>query len=161
MSIWNRMVMASPAELLWRINSEYLKRLQRATTYLNLLEQLVLMQSGNTQRQTLAALRQALEQVETLQEEHRDWRYAYYYESLDTRRMVQSHGAINRALARFSRMRTRHDQQLQSLRAHLVHTQRPDPALTRVPTGDLWTMAEYAIGNLTRFDDYMRSLVQV
>ena len=153
--------MASPTELLWRINSEYLKRLQQAETYLNLLEQLVLMQGGSDQVQTLAALHHALEQVEALKEEHRRWRYQYYYESLDTRRMVQSHGAINRALAHFSRMRARHGLQLSALRALMEHLQRPDPLVTSVPVGDLWVMTEYALSDLTGFDDYMRSMAQV
>ena len=153
--------MASPTETLWRVNSEYLKRLQQVENYLNLLEQLVLMQSRSDQAQTLVALRQALKQVETIKEEHRDWRYQYYYESLDTRRMVQSQVAINRALVNFSQMRTRHGLQLRSLSVLLDRLQRPDPIVTSVPVGDLWVMTEYALDNLTGFDDYLRSLAPV
>ena len=32
------------------------------------------------------------------------------------------------------------------------------PTLTRVPTGDLWDMAEFALYDLNHFDDYLRSL---
>lgn len=148
--------MTSAADLLWRVNNEYQKRLQQTRTYLGLLEQLMLMQHADGG--TLAVLRSALNQVDVLLQEHRAWRHHYYYESLDTRRMVQSHGAINQALAHFSRMRTRHERELQHLHGLLVHLQRPDPVLTRVPNGDLWTMAEFAVQDLSSFSDYMRSL---
>jgi hypothetical protein len=148
--------MTAPADLLWRINNEYQKRLKQAKTFLGLLEQLVRMQGDDGQ--TLTTLRHALEQIDHLADEHRDWRYQYYYESLDTRRMVQSNRAIEQALAHFSRMHTRHERQLQALRSLLVQLQRPDPTLTRVPGGDLWVMTEFAIADLSGFDDYMRAL---
>ena len=135
--------------------------LQQAETYLRLLEQLVLMQNSSDQAPTLKTLRHALEQIEAVQEEHRRWRYQYYYESLDTRRMVQSRLAINNALAHFNRMRTNHGLQLSRLRSLLHHLQRPDPALTSVAVGDLWVMTEFALSNLTGFDDYMQSLAPV
>ncbi|MBZ0303539.1 MAG: hypothetical protein K8J31_27620 [Anaerolineae bacterium] len=144
------------ADLLWRINNEYQKRLKQTQTYLGLLEQLTLVQGGDGS--TLAALRMALEQIEVLYQEHREWRYRYYYESADTHRMVQSHGAVQEALAHFSRMRSRHEYQLARLQSTLLHIPRPDPLLTRVPIGDLWVMSEFAITDLSRFDDYMRSL---
>lgn len=150
------LAMNTAADLLWRVNNEYQKRLKQTRTYLGLLEQLMLMQHQDSA--TLSLLRSALEQVDALLEEHRTWRHDYYYESLDTRRMVTSHGAINRALANFSQMRSRHEYELQRLRALLVRLQRPDPVLTRVPTGDLWVMAEFAVQDLSSFSDYMRSL---
>lgn len=153
--------MPNPADLLWRVNSEYQKRLTQVVTYLHLLEQMVLMQDGDDQLRTLAALQYALEQVESLAQEHRAWRYKYYYESADSKRMVQTPGAVHQALARFSRMRTQHEQQLNNLHALLDRVQRPDPRITRVPTGDLWVMAEFAINDLRGFDRYMQDLTGV
>jgi hypothetical protein len=153
--------MSNPADLLWRVNSEYQKRLTQVVTYLNLLEQIVLMQDGDNQMRTLAALQYALEQVEVLAQEHRTWRYKYYYESADSKRMVQAPGAIHHALARFSRMRMRHEQELNNLHSLLDHVQRPDPRVTRVPTGDLWVMTEFAINDLRGFDRYMQNLTGV
>ena len=148
--------MTTASDLLWRVNNEYQKRLKQTRTYLGLLEQLMLMQHENGT--TLAVLRGALDKVDALLEEHRTWRHDYYYESPDTKRMVQSHGAINQALANFSRMRSRHEHELQQLNMLLIRLQRPDPALTRVPNGDLWSMAEFAVRDLSSFSDYMRSL---
>lgn len=150
------LAMTTASDLLWRVNNEYQKRLKQTRTYLGLLEQLMLMQHEDGT--TLAVLSGALAKVDALLEEHRTWRHHYYYESPDTKRMVQSHGAINQALANFSRMRARHEHELQQLNMLLLRLQRPDPALTRVPTGDLWSMAEYAVRDLSSFSDYMRSL---
>ncbi len=153
--------MSNPTDLLWRVNNEYQKRLTQVVTYLNLLEQLVLIQDEDDQLRTLAALQYALEQVQTLAQEHRAWRYKYYYESSDTKRMVQTSSAVHQALARFSRMRMQHEPQLNNLRALLDHVQRPDPRVTRVPTGDLWVMTEFAINDLRGFDRYMQDLTGV
>lgn len=150
------LAMTTASDLLWRVNNEYQKRLKQTRTYLGLLEQLMLMQHEDST--TLAVLSGALAKVDALLEEHRTWRHHYYYESADTKRMVQSHGAIHQALANFSRMRTRHEHELQQMNALLVRLQRPDPALTRVPNGDLWSMAEFAVRDLSSFSDYMRSL---
>lgn len=150
------LAMTTASDLLWRVNNEYQKRLKQTRTYLGLLEQLMLIQHQDGT--SLAMLRGALDQVDVLLEEHRTWRHDYYYESADTKRMVQSHGAINQALAHFSRMRTRHERELQQLNTLLIRLQRPDPKLTRVPNGDLWVMAEFAVQDLSRFSDYMRSL---
>lgn len=151
--------MNAPADVLWRANNEYRKRLTQVITCLNLLEQLVLMQDGVNQRHTLAVLRHALDEVEALIEEHRAWRYRYYYESNDTKRMVQGTDAVYQALARFSRMRLQHDRRLNDLRAMLEHVQRPHPDITRVATGgDLWAMTEFALSDLGRFDDFLREM---
>lgn len=152
--------MTAPAEMLWRVNNEYRKRLTQVTNCLNLLEQLVLMQQdGSSQVRTLAALRYAREEVEAMAQEHRDWRYRYYYDSTDSKRMVQGNHAVHQALARFSRMRVQHDRRLGSLRGLLDHVQRPNPDITRVATGgDLWTLTEYAIHDLSAFDAYLREM---
>jgi hypothetical protein len=153
--------MSSSPDLLWRVNHEYQKRLTQVVTYLNLLEQIILLQNGDDQLRTLAALQYALEQVEIVAQEHRTWRYKYYYESADTKRIVQSPSAVHRALSRFSRMRMQHEQLLNNLRALLDHVQRPDPHITRVPTGDLWVMTEFAINDLQGFERYMQDLTGV
>jgi hypothetical protein len=150
--------MTTASDLLWRVNNEYQKRLKQTRTYLGLLEQLMLMQHEDGT--TLAVLSGALAKVDVLLEEHRTWRHDYYYESPDTKRMVQTHGAINQALANFTRMRSRHERELQQLNMLLIRLQRPDPALTRVPNGDLWSMAEFAVRDLSSFSDYMRSIAE-
>ncbi len=153
--------MSNPADVLWRVNNEYRKRLSQVVMYLNLLEQLVLMQNGDEQLRTLAALRYVLEELQALDEEHRVWRHQFFYESVETRRMVQSEDAIQRALTRFSRMRSQHERRLADLEALMVHVQRPDPQITRVPNGDLWNMTEYALHNLSGFSDYMHEISSV
>ena len=150
--------MASPADMLWRINNEYQKRLKQAANCLGLLEQLVSMHDSAGQRQTIHALQHMLQQIRALKLEHREWRYQYYYESLDTRRIVQSQSAIERALAHFERMRLRHEPQLQQLRFLLSHVPRPDPTITCVASGDLWVMVEYAISDLLLFNDSLETL---
>ena len=151
--------MKTPADVLWRINNEYRKRLEQARTYLNILEQLVLTQHPD--EYILAALQQALAQVEQMIGEHRHWRYNYYYDSADSQRMVQNHGAINQALTQFARMRTRHEHELQLIHLRLYHLQRPDPAITSVPVGDLWQLSQFALQDLSGFDQYLQSISQV
>lgn len=148
--------MNAPADALWRANNEYRRRLAQATTCLNLLEQLVL-QDSLCPAHTLATLRHALEEIEAMTAEHRDWRRRYYYQSADTRRMVQDTDAVYQALARFSRMRARHDRRLASLRALLDQLPPPRPQVTQVAAGsDLWAMTQSALSDLGRFDDFLR-----
>ncbi|MBL8119228.1 MAG: hypothetical protein JNJ78_16955 [Anaerolineae bacterium] len=144
--------------VLWRVNNEYRKRLSQAQTYLDLLEQLIIANCGEEPMHTLESLRYAREQVAQIVEEHRHWRHTFYYESQASRRMVQNDRAVNRALARFSRMRTQHEQRLFDLYNILYQTPRPDPLATRVPNGDLWNMAQYAINDLVVFGDYVNRL---
>lgn len=147
--------MNPPTDVLWQANNEYRRRLVQATTYLNLLEQLV--QAQDDQAHTLIALRHARSEVEAMLAEHRAWRHHYYYESADTRRMVQDTEAVYQALARFSRMRAQHDQRLASLRALFSQLPRPHPHVTQVATGsDLWDMAQIALNDLNHFDDFLR-----
>lgn len=148
--------MDSLADQLWRINCEYQKRLQQARTYLTLLEQLTLSRGGDAQ--SLNMLHRVRVDVEIMADEHRAWRYQYYYESLETRRMVHSERDVSRALMQFADMRARHDLALHRLERALYQVQRPHPSVTRVPTGDLWSMTELAMQNLSGFDDYVRSL---
>jgi hypothetical protein len=153
--------MSSLADVLWRLNNEYRKRLAQAQTYLDLLEQLVLMQNGDRQAHTLVALRYARECVEAMTEAHRQWRQRYYYDSDETKRMVQADRQINQALARFAQMRTQQDHYLRELYATLNNIPRPDPKITRVPNGDLWLLTQSAINNLVGFEDYLTDMSHV
>jgi len=148
--------MLAQADLLWRINNEYRKRLTQAQTFLDLLEQIMLSHSGD--EGTAAAVRYGREALVELMEEHRTWRYRYYYESPESKRMVQDERAVNQALARFSRMHTQHESRLYNLYNILSESPRPDPVLTRVPTGDLWEMTGYALNDLITFGEYMGGL---
>lgn len=145
-------------DVLWRINNEYRKRLTQAQTYLDLLEQMILANGGYGPLHTLEALHYARQQVSELMDEHRRWRHAYYYDSLETRRMVQNDRAVNQALSRFNRMRTRHEQRAYDAYTALFQSPRPEPHLTRVLNGDLWTMTQYAMNDLIVFGDYVSNL---
>ncbi len=146
------------ADVLWRLNNEYRKRLAQAQTYLELLGNLIAVNCGEKAAETLDKLSHAQTQVRALVDEHRDWRYSFYYESPETKRMVHDDRAIHQALARFSRMRSRHEQRLFDLYNLLFQVPRPDPRVTRVPTGDLWSMTEFALNDLIVFNDYVSKL---
>jgi hypothetical protein len=150
--------MIAPTDVLWRVNNEYRKRLAQAQTFLDLLEQLILVNSGERQNYMLELLQYAREELAGIVEEHRIWRHQFYYDSLESRRMVQNDRAVNQALSRFNRMRSQHEARLNDLYSLFHETPRPDPDLTRVPNGDLWTMAQYAIGDLLGFNDYLTEL---
>jgi len=150
--------MVTPTDVLWRVNNEYRKRLTQAQTFLDLLEQLILVNSGEHQNYMLELLQYARAEVAGIVEEHRLWRHQFYYDSPENRRMVQNDRAVNQALSRFNRMRSQHETRLNDLYSLLHETPRPDPDLTRVPNGDLWTMAQYAIGDLIGFNDYLTEL---
>jgi hypothetical protein len=153
--------MDAHADLLWRINNEYRRRLSQAHTLVDLLEQMIRNSDSEQQGHVLAALDYVREQVDALIEELRVWRYRYYYESLESKRMVQSERAINQALARFNRLRVQQEPRLNDLYALLYETPRPDPEMTRVPKGDLWTMTLYAIYDLLSFGDYFQAFEEV
>lgn len=146
--------MRAAAHVLWRINNEYRKRLSQAQTLLNLLEQVLLMQRDSRQEHTLAALAYLREQVDIITEEHRRWRHHYYYESLDTKRMVQDTAAVDQALLRFNRMRAHQERRLQDMYVLMDGLPRPESNLTSIPNGDLWTMTQYAIEDLVTFDNF-------
>ncbi len=152
--------MNAPTDVLWRVNNEYRKRLSQAQTFLDLLEQMILA-TDDRQPRTLETLRYAREQVNSLIEEHRRWRNRFYYDSKETKRMVQADRDVNQALARFSRMRTQHESRLFDIYSLLHEIPAPDPLLTRVPNGDLWSMTQYAIHDLVGFGDYLNNLEHV
>ncbi len=149
----------APTDVLWRLNNEYRKRLSQAQTYLDLLEQLLMVQDDDRSFETIEALQQARHELVILNEEHRNWRHHFYYDSLETRRMVQDERAVNKALARFSRMRSQHEHRLYEVYTALGHLPRPDAHMTRVPNGDLWIMAQYALNDLIIFGDYVNKLI--
>lgn len=148
----------TPTDVLWRLNNEYRKRLSCAQTYLDLLEQLLMIQAADDIFQTLETLQQVRQELVNLTEEHRDWRHHFYYDSLETRRMVQDDRAVNKALARFNRMRSQHEQRVYDLYMTLDQSPRPNAQITRVPNGDLWVMAQYALNDLIVFGDYATNL---
>jgi hypothetical protein len=152
--------MDAQADLLWRINNEYHKRLSQALTLVDLLEQMLRSCDNEHQPNVLAFLDHARAVVDSLVEELRVWRYHYYYESPETKRMVQTERAINQALARFNRLRAQQGPYLADLYTTLYDLPRPDPSLTHVPKGDLWIMTLYAIYDLLSFDDYSQTLEQ-
>ena len=148
--------METQADLLWRINNEYRKRLSQARTLVDLLEQM--LRNSDQPGDMLTTLNYIRQEVDVLIEEQRDWRYRYYYESPESKRMVQDERAIIQALARFNRLRVRQEAHLTELYNILYDIPRPDPAVTRVPKGDLWVMTQYAIYDLLGFSDYFQTL---
>jgi hypothetical protein len=152
--------MYAPTDMLWRVNNEYRKRLAQAQTFLDLLEQMILVNSGEHQNYLLELLHYAREEVDGIVEDHRIWRHRFYYDSIDNKRMVQTDRAVNQALSRFNRMRSQHENRLNDLYSLFYETPRPDPNLTRVPNGDLWTLTQFAIGDLLGFTDYLTELGQ-
>lgn len=148
-------------DVLWWVNSEYCKRLNRAEKYVTLLEQLVLARASADQEPIstlLAVLHEARRNLALLLQDHRDWRHTYYYQSARRKRMVQSDEGIERALLQFGALRARHEPWLHALAEELACLPRPDPDLTYVPVGDLWLMTQYAISDLVHFVDQPDSL---
>jgi hypothetical protein len=143
--------MTAPADTLWWLSHEYGQRLARASSYLELLEQLVSerlpMHDG-----LIAALVEARSYLEALREEFRAWRYAYLYETPDSKRMVQSERAVSTALSSFHRMRQRHLEFLGELNTYFVSMPRPDTHITSVSMGDMWVLTMNSVGGLLDFD---------
>lgn len=145
------------SERLWRVNSEYLKRLSQAQKCVLLLGQTIYDQWRHDENQphVVVALTYILEQVEVYQQDHRSWRYTYYYQPGDSKRMVQSAREVGKALAQFDRMFNRHQTQFIELQGILYELPRPESELTHVPNGDLWDMTIYAIDDLIGFTDFL------
>lgn len=143
--------MTSAAERLWHVNNEYRRLISQIGKYLDLLEQLMLTRDDHDSLYVLEAVRQAQQKVAALADDHRHWRYRYYYEAAQSKRMVQSETGVKKALIYFSVMSARHGQVLNELYSIIGKTPRPAPHLTHVPTGDLWVMLEYAVGEITTF----------
>ena len=146
--------MLASAEFLWRVNQEYVNRLAKARNYLDLLEQLVLERSEvETQDQLLPTLQFTRAHLASLSEEQHGWCYTYFYESPDTKRIVQTPNAVHRALTSFGEMCERHRSYFGDLAALLTTLPRPKASVTRVPNGDLWEMVRFALNDLIDFSD--------
>jgi len=148
--------MTAPSQRLWWLNYEYRTRLSRAEKCLSLLENLVLARGAGYDDDiplVLQGLYDLRQQLVRLHKEHRDWRYTYYYQSPLRKRMVADERDIYRALMQFRRMRGRHERALSEVLDGLSSLPRPIPALTYVPSGDLWQHAENALADLSRFMD--------
>ncbi len=143
--------MFASTEFLWRLNREYVNRLARARNYLDLLEQLVIERGGADAQVVLPTLQYTRTHLDSLSEEHRGWCYAYFYESLDSKRMVQSPRAVRRALANFQQMRERQERYFLNLARLLYDLPRPASSITRVPNGDLWEMMQRSLRDLIDF----------
>lgn len=143
------------AELLWRLNREYVNRLGRARSFFDLLEQLVLERGAVDQTPVKSALQASREVFARIAEDHRAWCYNFFYESPETKRMVQSQAAIDRALSHFSDMNHWHQRDFNELAALFRDQSRPDPDVTRVPQGDLWEMMQHAFKDLLDFSNML------
>jgi hypothetical protein len=147
--------MAAPSQRLWWLNYEYRTRLARAEHCLSLLENLVVSRGAAYDEHGIALVLQGLyrlrQQLAHLHDEHRDWRYRYYYQSPQHKRMVADDESVYRALLHFRRMRDRHERALWDALDGLATLPRPISALTHVPSGDLWQTAEHALSDLAHF----------
>jgi hypothetical protein len=145
--------MSASAEFLWRLNQEYVNRLTKARNYLDLLGQLVLERGGQTEQQLLSTLEFTQTQFDQLSDEHRGWRHAYFYESTDSKRVVQKPRAVQTALAQFGEMHDRHRAYLDQVLVLFYRLPRPDTCITSVPNGDLWELMQLALGELVDFSN--------
>jgi hypothetical protein len=152
--------MSEAAQLLWRVNNEYRLRLTKAINSLDLLMQLLQARGEAALEESLNWLLSTRAYLATLAEEHRDWRYRYFYSSPQERRMVQDEPAVYRALSGFSRMQAHHQRVLGQVWDLLRGLPRPDTRVTAVATADLWERAERAVCDLASFDHFMETVRQ-
>lgn len=150
--------MGMSADILWWLNQEYINRLARAHTYLDLLERLLVERSDVDQEELRPVLGAVRTQLDSLKEAHRSWRYSYFYESADTKRMVQTSPAVRRAFAALASMHADHERDLNDLYNALDALPRPENHVTRVPQGDLWDMTQVALQDLLDFGSIQRQL---
>lgn len=148
--------MSVASESLWWLNNTYHAHLAHAEHCLGLLESLLgqRAQSGDDLVDTLLPLLHHLrQQLLWLAQEHRNWRYHYYYQPQSHKRMVATEPEVHRALIHFRRMRVRHERVFAEALSDFVRLPRPGPALTRVALADLWLQVETALDDLARFID--------
>jgi hypothetical protein len=144
--------MIASSERLWWLNNAYRKHLTEAEKCLGLLETLLTTRSPGDENTVLLHTLQTLrQQLMRLTEDHRVWRYTYYYQSPFHKRMVASERDVYRALLHFERMRLRHERALVDLVGVLHTLPQPAPALTNVVSGDLWHHATEAVEALRGF----------
>lgn len=138
--------MQSSAEFLWRLNRNYVNRLLRARNTLGLLEHVLRTRANAEMQETLLpTVQYARTLLNALSDAHRDWCYTYFYESAETKRMVQTQKAVRLALAHFGAMRSEYDDLFAALDARLSELPPPPAELTTLPHGDLWDMAQYSL----------------
>jgi hypothetical protein len=150
-------MMISPHSL-WRLNHEYNQRLSRARNYVALLERLVIARNIDEQPQLMAALGYIRDQLDLIYDEHRDWRYRYFYDSPENKRMVHEEHGVGRAMTQFARMRVEHERNLNGLCTALADYPPPERYITAVPHGDLWQMMLDSLEDLLGFGDFIREL---
>lgn len=143
--------MQSASESLWRINQDYGQRLTRAQHYLDLLASQVEERIA-PDTAVLRVIVYVRDRLAQLRDEHRVWRYTYFYETPDSKRIVQSNDAIRRAYTSFSTMSARHDIDVHQIVTVFYETPRPDSHLTDTANGDLWHLAGEALRDLMNFN---------
>jgi len=153
------MAMDRSAGVLWQLNQAYVHRLARAHVYAGLLEAIAIERDGRPAGGAGPALSAARAALASMLEDHRHWRHQFLYTSPVSKRVVQDEAAANRALAQFTRMRTRHDHALNALWLSLGAAPRLDPGLTAVPGGDLWELFAGALVDLLNFDEEARMIL--
>src|SRR5262249_55217504 len=127
-------------------------RLARARNLLDLAEPLIVERGGmEAQDELLPVLRFTRHRFDMMGAEHRAWRYTDFYESPQTKRIVQRPRQVQHALMTFGQMRERHKGYFADLAGLFDELPRPDAEITRVPNGDLWEMVRDAINDLAEF----------
>jgi hypothetical protein len=152
------MTESSPGKLLWRLNQEYVRRLSSARTYLGLLLELTTTRGSALDEDLPPLLHYTNDCLTRLHDEHRNWRYSYYYESPETKRAVQSERALQRAMAQFALMRARHDRLLRELTVLYDAVPHPPADATSVVNANLWGLFRTALNDLLHFDSYAQNL---
>lgn len=143
--------MPASTDFLWRLNQEYVNRLTKARNYLDLLGQLVLERGGSPQLLSILEFTQS--QLDQLSGEHRRWLYSYFYESSDSKRIVQKPRAVQTALTHFGHMYVQQRAALDQILTRFYDLPRPETYITCVPNGDLWELMQCALNELVDFSD--------
>ncbi|MCC6616233.1 MAG: hypothetical protein IT320_22365 [Anaerolineae bacterium] len=152
--------MSEDAQLLWRINNEYRLRLTRAQNSIELLLQLLLTRADASVQDAVDVVYSTQQHLVTLIQEHREWRYRFFYASSAERRMVQEDRDVYRALAGFSRMQAAHQRALSDIWHLFGGVHRPASFFTTVANGDLWDVAHQAIADLSEFEGFVQTVNQ-
>ncbi len=143
--------MPASTDFLWRLNQEYVNRLTKVRNYLDLLGQLVLERGGAPQLLSILEFTQT--QLDQLSGEHRRWLHAYFYESADSKRIVQKPRAVQAALTHFGHLCDQQRAALDEVLTLFYDVPRPDAYITTVPNGDLWELMQLALNQLVDFSN--------
>jgi hypothetical protein len=149
-------LLTEAGQALWRLNQEYAQRLTHARNCVSLLADLLAVRDETTSTAYSYALQIALERLNatltSCYEDHRAWRYRYFYESVEEKRMKQADADVFRALSQFSRIRLRQFPLVHDALSTLLDLPRPQRELTRIPQGDLWDMTAQALLDFAELD---------